>query len=67
VKQGQVDVTDKEGMAKFLLAVDKATPVECVCVPRRCSALQRPCVAVWRRGAAHAAADAVARRAAAAA
>jgi hypothetical protein len=30
VTKGNLDVTDREGMAKFLLAVDKATPVECV-------------------------------------
>ena len=31
MKKGQLDVTDREGMAKFLLAVDKAAPIECVC------------------------------------
>ena len=30
MKKGQLDVTDRDGMAKFLLAVDKAAPVECV-------------------------------------
>jgi NADP-dependent 3-hydroxy acid dehydrogenase YdfG len=30
VKKGALDVTDQDGMAKFLLAVDKAAPVECV-------------------------------------
>ena len=30
VKKGALDVPDRDGMAKFLLAVDKAAPVECV-------------------------------------
>ncbi len=30
MKKGKLDVTDKEGMAKFLLKVDAETPVECV-------------------------------------
>jgi hypothetical protein len=30
VKKGKLDVTDKDGMADFLLKVNAETPVECV-------------------------------------
>jgi len=30
VVQGVLDVVDRDAMAKFLLKVDSATPVECV-------------------------------------
>ena len=38
VKKGNLDVTDREGMEKFLLSVDKAAPVECA---RGCAAPRR--------------------------
>ena len=36
VKRGNVDVTDADEMAKFLLSVDKSAPVECA--PAVCTA-----------------------------
>ncbi len=45
VKKGVLDVTDKDGMAKFLLSVDKEAPVECAraCANRESDPPSRRC------------------------